>query len=546
MANFPIRNIGDRGIISDRSPYDLPPTAWSSGLDVRFNDGTVSRYSVFRKAHPSANLSTSSAKKPVGIAMYQDGNETEKVLIVSRDSSILEMEGSVTVDVSPSSLVTPSDARVTSCHLGGVTFINRSVGVPLKRGKADTAFAPLSEWDADDRCRSLGACQDFLIALNVTKDTTHYPGMVKWSNAMQLGVEPDWDTADPASLAGENILNDVKYPLIDGKPLGNSYIIYSNHEVYRMDRTESALVWTWEKLFDDDGMISANACVEVEGKHYVFGSDDIYVHDGISRKSITKTLLDNAEVSTVRKKIFGDLDFSKADRCHVTHDADQNEILFHYPSTDAGLAWQEVDNANVAAVYNYVGGTWTFVNMPNTVGGVRISTNESVAWGDMPEWPDAAPWNKMAGKGSKTLAVLSAGDGTSDHPPKLLILDTLDFARSNKPVDNDLLYTAMVERTGLDLDEIGAELIGRKLLRRMLPQLTIPSAEHEVLIQLGHHSNPGSEVKWGQVKRFDPTTQYKYDTRNNGRYLAIRIYFPAGSTGRIGGYDLDLIIIARR
>ena len=45
-------------------------------------------------------------------------------------------------------------------------------------------------------------------------------------------------------------------------------------------------IFAFRKLFTDDGLISQNCAVEVEGKHYCFGPSDIYVHDGTTKQSI--------------------------------------------------------------------------------------------------------------------------------------------------------------------------------------------------------------------------------------------------------------------
>ena len=45
---IPIRNLGSLGILMDPGPYDLPPNAFSSGINVRFNAKKLSRGPAFR------------------------------------------------------------------------------------------------------------------------------------------------------------------------------------------------------------------------------------------------------------------------------------------------------------------------------------------------------------------------------------------------------------------------------------------------------------------------------------------------------------------
>ena len=41
MPNFPIRDLGQIGVVSDVSPYNLPVNGFSSGFNVRFDEGKV-------------------------------------------------------------------------------------------------------------------------------------------------------------------------------------------------------------------------------------------------------------------------------------------------------------------------------------------------------------------------------------------------------------------------------------------------------------------------------------------------------------------------
>ena len=45
-------------------------------------------------------------------------------------------------------------------------------------------------------------------------------------------------------------------------------------------------VFSFNRVFDKVGLINSNAVVEAEGRHYCFGLDDIYTHDGTSKISI--------------------------------------------------------------------------------------------------------------------------------------------------------------------------------------------------------------------------------------------------------------------
>ena len=101
--------------------------------------------------------------------------------------------------------------------------------------------------------------------------------------------------------------------------------------------------------------------VEVEGKHYVFGPFDIYVHDGTSKQSICD--------ERVKNFIFGALNNADADRCFVQHNPTLNEIYFCYKSGDQHVAFPNADRCNRAAAYNYRNDSWSFMDLPNVSSG---------------------------------------------------------------------------------------------------------------------------------------------------------------------------------
>lgn len=551
MAIIPIRGVGAKGLVYDRSPFNLDLVSWSRGNNFRFADGDASRYSVFKTAYPSLTLDYDADEIVVGTAQFYAGTGVFRTLVVTRSYDIREITASTNTSVSPvagPTLVASADDRVTSTILGGVTFLNRRSTVPLYRTPADATFDELPGWDENDLCRTLRSYKDFCVALNVTKGSTVYPSMIKWSNATEYGSPPpDWDTAEPSSLAGETVINSVEGEFLDGMVLGDSFIVYSDRECIRMDFIGAPLVFAFTDLFPDVGVIAQNCVVGLDNKHYVFGADDIYVHDGVSKQSLTRAVDDTGlEFSTVQQRIFGTLDFDKKARCHTVHYPDKNEIIFCYPSVIDEVAWVGTEDCNVGAVYNYVSRTWSFIDLPSTVGSIPISSNETQDWPDLDIWGSLPTWSALSGKSSSIPAVVSSGLGVVGNPPKILLLDDLVGGRSDKIVDTTLLFPAFIERSGLDLDDISAQIVGQKMLRRIFPQIVTPDSDNQVFIQLGRNQFSGSDLIWSESRLFDPRTMYKQDSRNTGRYLAIRIDLPAGSYARISGYDVEIIPISGR
>jgi hypothetical protein len=212
--NLTLRQLGSVGIVSDAHPYDLPPQALSSGVNIRFDHGKISRAPVPRRIfeftghdprvhvlHPAHRGRERTAnhrlqgllqgllrrrRNPVGRHPYRRGSERYW-------------------------------GALHATFLGNIAYLNRRSFVPLKLSVADATFQELPNWDATWRAGVLRSYKDFLVALNISKGANDYPSMVKWSDAALYNAVPgSWDAADPTVLAGENTLTDMRGTIIDG------------------------------------------------------------------------------------------------------------------------------------------------------------------------------------------------------------------------------------------------------------------------------------------------------------------------------------------
>jgi hypothetical protein len=542
MSIFPLRTVGAGGLVTDLNPHDLDFTQWSDARNVKFIRGGVHPASVFKNAAPDLEPSAAANDAFVGGVVFRiPGSETP--LAITRAYDIRDMSASTDVFVTPTTDFTPapSAVRVTSAFLGGITYVNRANWVPLSRTPAQSTFVNLPNWDEDDRAGALRSYRDFLIALDVTKGATAFPTMFKWSDAAQYGdAPPNWLTDDEASLAGENILNDATSPLVDGMILGDTFYAYTQTEVYAVNFIGAPLIFDWRKTPIRDGVMSVNCVASVNNRHYVFGRDDIYVHDGVTSQSLIE--------GRIKDYLYSIIDFNLIERCHVVHDPDTDEIAFHFPTTLDNAYASELGECTMAAVYNYGADTWSFIDSPYAVSTVRVTLNAAVDWNTTDEtWAEAgSSWLALAGVSTKATAVISAGNLTTASRPRLLIQDVASAGRSTAPKITDFQTPAFVERTGLDMDLLGAQLRGRKLLRSIHPQVRLAGPDQGVMVRLGRATFSGSETVWQNPIFFNPAQDYKIDSRINDRYLAMRWEGIADEPFELTGYDLDLIQIAGR
>lgn len=539
MPTIPIRGVGEVGIVADLSPLDLPITACTDARNVRFERGIISRYSVFKKL----NATYAYSKVPVGIFEDRTVEGQGNIITVFSDGTMEQFFSDEIRDVTPTGTLGVSTSQITTALLGGIMYVHRDTDVPIYRtGPGAGDFSPIPGWDNTDRALSVRSYRDFLIAVNVTKDDTQYPGMVKWSDAAQAGVPPsNWDVTSPSSLAGETILNDLRGELVDGVQLSSSFILYGDQQTYRMDFVGEPFVFQFDKVFPDQGMIAKNCAVEIDGKHYVFGRSDIFIHDGTQKVSISN--------GRIQRFVFDELDFEQRDRCFVFHDHLNYEVVFCYPTQKDDVQWplSEINGCNRAAVYNYKSDTWSIVDIPALTAACAVSLSSVPTWEDSVSWSEtSASWNSFAGQKPRMPVITSAGYSAISQAAKPYLLDRLSGGILNNDPEKSLLWPAYFERTLIDLDELGTNLYGRKLVKRIVPQIKSFAPEDEVVFRVGKSSTPSEAIQWADSKTLKPWSEVKYDCRVSARYLSLRTEFPEGVDAHFIGYDADIMKIAGR
>ena len=297
MPNLPIRGLGSVGVVTDVDPYNLPINGFTRGKNVRFHEGKVSHGPVFRDVATGNQL-----VNPVFVHGIQATTGYDTVLVVTDEFAINEYSnGAFTQRFNAQSQLNTSEITATS--LANVTYVNRGDRVPVHRTSSSSNFSDLPNWPSTLRCSSLRAFGDFLIALNTTENGVDHRNRVRFSTtALSNSVPSTWDETDVTESAGFNDLVQMETPIIDGATLGSNFLIYSSDQVWLMEFVGGTFIFNFRKLYDDAGVMSQNCIVEVEGKHFVFDFDDIYVTDGNTRQSICD--------GRVRDYIFNGIDSS--------------------------------------------------------------------------------------------------------------------------------------------------------------------------------------------------------------------------------------------
>jgi hypothetical protein len=512
-------------------------------VNVRFRNNKITPAPVFRAVKQPLAETAPRYAFTAGI-----GNSNNDLFLGYQSGRVYYYANGVETDYSPVGY-TPSavDAHWTSYTIGNLVYVNREDHPPwyllpdtnkFADISAATYASPADKWDPTWSARIIAQCGGAVVALNVTKGATSFPTMVKTSSIVQTGQYPaSWDITVPATLATENILQSMDGEIMDACQLGSDLIIYGQREAWRMHADGSTFVYSYTKLSSAKGVLSTNCSIELDGKNYCFGIDDIWVHDGISEESLCD--------EKTRDFIYGSLNISQADKCFVQFNPRLNEISFGYVSSDPLVKFSNVNGCNRAAVYNLSTKSWTFDDMPSI-----FSFDDGPVSNLLTYATATASYEDVGGSyqdqedGGKRVTVC-VGDGSTEYnlQPTLYAFDVYGPGSvAPYPVDPNATAPVFLERTGLDLDEIGAELRQYKLLRSIYPQARVDtSGGNSLQIAAGSSDDPNSdEPVYGDYQLYDGRDNYKVDVNTEGRWLALKLLWPDYRSFTLTGFDLDI------
>lgn len=571
MSNLPLRQLGGVGVITDASPYDLPPNGFSAANNVIFNEDRIQRAPVFKAlftpirsmltydgagtetyassapdVYISAEGSSSNASRFIG--SYTDPVNGEIVFTADNDGTIRAYPQGVMAFQTPISGMVTNDNPWSHAQVSGVSILARKGMQPYARNLLhDTAYSLMGgDWVAGNSAWCVRNFMGFAVCLGMTEAGKDYPTMVKWNNPAQYSTEPSafqWDPGNPNYISGENVLGDLKTPIRDGLVLGNAFVIYAQNQEWLMEYTGDSQVFNFRRLPYEGGIVNTNCVVEVEGKHYVFGDNDIYVHDGFTKESLA--------AGRVRRRIFNTLDRSKQTSCFVLHDSVAKLIHFCYATLQDEATFCGTQFCNQSAIYNYSNDTWSFMDLPNIVGGVEC--NQSLVEDVFPDVHDSyelynTPYTGFSGGGAPKIATMLAVYDQS-HGLVNSFVYAIDLPTSgivNLPAEPETLKTAYVERAGISLQNSGAPLRSYKTVRCAVPLASFEDTSGYFTFQFGSSDIPEGMPSYRMSNTYTPSTDYKIDMMVSGRFLSYKVSTDSISNFEFSGMDLDIKSLSTR
>lgn len=537
MSIIPLRALGKAGVITDADPFNLPVEALSFAKNVRCENGTVERGSVFRTVGALA-------QDPKHLIGYKDTSGNDHLLYVDQGGFLRSWVAGTEADLSASGWSSAtSTASVTSCFSNNMIYVNRPDRVPWYRSKDGSgAFTTIptggTGWDLTHRCQALRSYAGVLMAFNITKGAQVYPNMVKWSDFTSYDAGPaNWDAASTTSSAGENILAEMDGPMVDGLIIRNRMMIYGTKETWYAEYIGGNDMFRWDKAFGT-GVINANCVVEQANLHYVFGQDDITVNDGLTSKSIAD--------SRVRRFIFRTMKKSSAHLFFVTHNALQNEIIFCYVSEDPYIAFPSsvASGCNRAAIYNYAADTWYFADLPYVRHAINIVPQAGTTFDSTTTSYEAlgGSFADLSGDTKSNLAFASVAGGSASR--SLRTFEAYGSTSSIYPLDATANVGSYIERLGLDLDELKVPLRGYKLVSSVYPQCRLSNDSVAMRFNFGASDGTSEAPVWGTEQTYDRVF-YKLDFNEAGRFLSYKIAQDDFTQFTLSGFDFDVTLLGQ-
>lgn len=407
------------------------------------------------------------------------------------------------------------DDKWTGGSVNGVMILNNGVDIPqFWGGDVALKLRDIPGWSSAWKAAAVRPFKNFIVALGITKGSTVFPHMVKWSTTLNPGSITnggDWDETNPAIDAGEQDLAETPDILVDCLPLGDANIIYKERSMYAMTYVGAPYIFRFQRLPGDSGMLARGCGVQTPLGHIVLTAGDVVINSGQGVQSIAN--------GAVRDYIFKNISSTYYKRSFVTANPQKSEVWVCFPYGDS-------ETCNKAMVWNWESKTWGIRVLTNvtygTFGNFNVS-GEGTTWAtDSDTWEsDAASWNENEYSPVESRLVMC-------HTTPVISLQdtgTTDFGSS-------INWT--IERTGMDF----GDSYGLKTISSIRPRIDGVRGD-VVYVQIGSSLTPDSAPNYGNLMPFIIGTSLKSDGFYTGRYMAIKFSGTNFGAIRMKSFDID-------
>lgn len=489
-----------RGVAADPPACEVSEDFYTGASNVHFRDGFAGRVLGSRAAYGTL---------PVDVLhMLNARIGTTNFWLFFGADEIHANETSNSDDVTGAALTAVSQpAQWSSTLLNGVPVVTNGLDAPRYwAGDVLTPFATLPGWPASTTCKSIVAFQFHLVALDIDGPSGHFEAQVRWSDAAEPGTVPEEWTADAGNEAGSASLSDSPGPNLCAVPLRGSLLIYKRSSVYSMDYIESSPFFAFRQLFSASGALTRHSVADLsDGRHFVVGDGDIYITDGVSRRSVAK--------DRMAAFVFNQLDQDNYENLFVVYHRAKNEVWVCFPE-------QGSQYCTLAAVYDVTHDSFGVRVLPDVTCaaiGVVNDTSPSEAWVDQTyTWAEAARlWNQPNYSLAVESLLTGAGTTATQH-------DTQDAVE----------LAASLSRYDLTFGEPDRV----KFVRRL--HVRAKAGFGTLYVRVGARFTPTAPISWSDEVALTEPDQI-VNTFAQGRYISVEVRSEDADVWQLSGIDIE-------
>ena len=518
---IPIENLGSIGIVQDPEPREIPQNAWSSGINVAFQEGIGVLVGGYEEVYTSA----------IGNPLYQFTwiDQGDLYWLYAGTDFIARVQGSTHEDITRASGVyhASGQANWSGGILGGVPIMNNAslLDYPQQWDVSTSKMKDLSNWPSGLYAQVVRPFGVFLVALGIKDGTDSYPHLIQWSAPAEPGAVPtSWDYTDPTTKAGRRYLAETTGELVDLHTLGKIAMIYKEDAVYGMAFSGGQEVMTTEKLFDK-GLIRKDCVVTLDKAHFCMGYGELYLHNG---QTVTP-LLRKQDARWLYNYLNQDL----LDHISIAVEGNRHEVWIAFPSNEG-----DGNGCDKIAVWHWDDNTFAVKDAPDVLHLARgivdadsssVIDDQDVIIDDVGALIDAKNYTQ----GAPSILSCRYGADSFQHWERTSQFNGVDITWQLEKLDFAIAGQDREGKAKLNPTQ-------RKFLRHVFPKM---EGSGTVYWQFGNRERLDSGIDWEDPIAFELGVDHRLDVMLNFRYLCLRVYGTGNAGMTFSGYVLDMDVL---
>lgn len=507
MPKMQIRRIGLKGLNTDVVGSELAPEHITVGVNFRVYAGKLAASGGALQYLNPLTLD------PLGHLFFiVNGNASYWLLL--GETSVLLYDGTNIINITGEAFNVPNSTW-SVCQLSKIPVVNNPSSYPSYYDATNSTqltplpYTSLLTWkDKGFHCNIMRSHKNFLFALNLQEGALTLTDGLRWSHPADInGLPFTWDESDPSSLAGRAQLGGDGGAIVDGRSLKDSFLIYSEKGIDRLDFIGGDFVWQRTEISNSYGLLSPNSIVEVNNLHYFLSDGDCLTCDGTRVQSLMHGRILTEFSHSINPDAFS--------TSYVVSNEATKEVWFCVPVADTPIP-------SVAYIYSWASDSWAVRKLGKNgvihAGyGKRVQAQQT--WDNwLGSWDDqktAWDYNTLTPRSNSVIGIIDN---------ELYVLDSFDFNSTE-------FDPTVLERTDLSITDEDVETTITAVYPRM-------EGSGTVLISIGSQDHNDGPVRWKPAVEYDVFSDRKIDLRSTGNYHCWRIESKDNGSGGAGDWTL--------